>query len=445
MLTGQVIGNTNVGALIGYGYRQCTYNSSPQNAYLQITNTYAIGNVTSTGVSGGLVGQLGSTYYGSTTTTNSYWTPETTGKTTSTAGTVKNIPTMLYKTGYGTAWNFDSIWTIEDGQTLAYLRNINKPNTVNKVNISYEDFQIEGEGTENNPYIIRNVTQLKKINENITASYKLANNIDLTGIDWTPIGSLDYKFTGILDGNGFTISNLTINETLNYQGLFGYNTGTIKNLKLQNISVNAASYSGIIAGYNTGNIINCEIGTSSITGTTYTGGITGYNTGTITDTISHNCNVTGTGYVGGGIGYNTGTLSNNNLSSAVNGTSYVGGLVGYTNKNTDNCNVEGSIVNTGDYVGGLIGYTIANVTNSKSTASVQGTSNAGGLIGYVYINNNNLNIENSEATGNVQGTTNVGGLIGSEFICHTHGVENTTYTMNVKKCYSSRKRNRNWR
>lgn len=236
MQLGEVIGNANVGALVGNANRQCTYNHSNQEAYLQITNSYAIGKITNTGEAGGLVGQLLSTYYGSIATTNSYWTPETTKQEDSKTGTRKNVQSLLFSSGYA-SWDFSSIWTIENGKTLAYLKNVTKPESVKKENINYQAFDIIGGGTQSDPYIITTAIQLQKINENLEASYKLGANIDLTGLQWTVIGNQKYPFTGRLDGNGYTISNLSLEKDADNVGLFGYNTGTLKTVKINNINI----------------------------------------------------------------------------------------------------------------------------------------------------------------------------------------------------------------
>ena len=297
MQLGESIGNTNVGALIGYVYRQCAYNDGNQNCYLQITNTYAIGKVTSSGEVGGLIGQLLSTYNGSTTTTNSYWTPETTMQETSKAGTIKNIQSMLYGTGY-ISWDMNNIWKIENGTTVAYLKNVNKPESVKKENIVYEAYDILGGGTTQDPYIITTAVQLQNINENLEASYKLGANIDLTGIDWTPIGNSTYQFKGTLDGNGYTISNLSILKDEDNIGLFGYSQGTIKNVKLNNFNIKGKSNVGGLVAVNSGTVAGSEITNSIIEGTVnYVGGLVGYSSGTINNSKAQGT-ITGTNYVG---------------------------------------------------------------------------------------------------------------------------------------------------
>lgn len=83
------------------------------------------------------------------------------------------------------------------------------------------------------------------------------------------------------------------------------------------------------------------------------------------------------------------------------------------------------------------GYTISNINDSKTNANVIGNNYIGGLVGYVYSNNYNLNITNSSSKGNVQGSSNVGGLIGYTYIYHTNASQNTTYSLNVTRCFAS--------
>ena len=234
--SGEVNGSTNVGGLIGYAYRQCTISHSYLQAYIDVTNCYAIGKVIASGEAGGLIGQLANTYEGISTVTNSYWTPETTLQDNSKAGIRRSIQTMLYKSAYST-WDFTNIWNIEEGNTTAYLKNVQKPSEVNKENITYDAYEIVGEGTELNPYIITTPLQLQKLNENLESYYKLGANIDLTGRTWKQIGSDAYPFKGGLDGNGYTISNLTLEATGNNVGLFGYSSGKLKSIKLDSIYV----------------------------------------------------------------------------------------------------------------------------------------------------------------------------------------------------------------
>lgn len=114
--------------------------------------------------------------------------------------------------------------------------------------------------------LIRTAEELFNIRNNLNGKYVLLNNIDLSGYrQWTPIGTQTDPFTGVLDGNGNTVSGMTISQCDSYAGLLGYNAGTVENLTVSgNIqadatgSANDAAYIGGIAGFNTGVISNCR-------------------------------------------------------------------------------------------------------------------------------------------------------------------------------------------
>jgi hypothetical protein len=197
---------------------------------------------------------------------------------------------------------------------------------------------LTGTGTSTDPYIITTQTDLYNIRNNLSAYYELANDITLTayqtGLGWLPIGVSSPYFTGQLDGKGHKISNLFINRTSAYCGLFGvlHINAAVKNVSL----------------------LNCNITTTG----SYVGGLVGYTY----DTDIDNC-------------YTTGSIRGNN---------YVGGLIGNgsTDSHINNCYTTCNI-NGANYVGGLIGGIIHTLTDSYSTGTVTATgSSKGGLIGY---------------------------------------------------------------
>ena len=111
------------------------------------------------------------------------------------------------------------------------------------------------------------------------------------------------SFDGTFDGGGFIIRNLTIDRNEDYVGLFGYNTGTIVNVTLEDVSINANNGSSV-------------------------GGLVGYNIGTI-DNVSFSGDVEGTNNIGGLVGHNyTGTIENSSFSGNVSGNINIGGFVG---------------------------------------------------------------------------------------------------------------------
>jgi hypothetical protein len=280
--------------------------------------------------------------------------------------------------------------------------------------------------------LITNASELNNIRNVLNGTFVLANDIDLGNQEWTPIGTDTAPFKGFLDGQGYTISNLKITESQVYVGLFGYNEGTIKNLKLENVQINVEGsissfiYAGALVANNTGIIENIETVSGSLFARArggnigYVGGIIGFNNRNYTlSNLTNNINLTGETItsIGGIIGLNNSNLTIENAinNGRVGGTSKVGGLIGATFTGitfiTNSIN-NGSLSGT-TRVGGLIGESvITNITNSMNLANVNGSSEGiGGLIGYV-ITSSPLTITNSLNSGNVTGNTRVGGLIG---------------------------------
>lgn len=138
--------------------------------------------------------------------------------------------------------------------------------------------------------------------EGAAANAILAADIDMSGVSWAGISTSSLAYTGIFDGRGHTLSNLTGTEAL-----FAYNAGTIKNVRLTNVSISRGGNNlGAVAGLNTGTIFNCVTsGTVTLTSGNSVGGIAGYNnSGTVAGCYS-DCSVSG-GNPGGLIGSNYG-------------------------------------------------------------------------------------------------------------------------------------------
>lgn len=113
--------------------------------------------------------------------------------------------------------------------------------------------------------LIQSAQDFYNIRNNLSGRYVLVNNIDLSDYEeWEPIGTRSQAFTGTLDGNGNTVSGLSITRCEDYAGLFGYNMGTVKNLSVSgNIDAksqgeNNVAYVGGIVGYNAGYVTNCR-------------------------------------------------------------------------------------------------------------------------------------------------------------------------------------------
>ncbi len=267
------------------------------------------------------------------------------------------------------------------------------------------------------PYVVYDLYGLQAMDEALNSTFALANNIDASPTaSWSstsgflPIGKSFPAFNGSFNGQGYTISHLSINlPTTNYVGLIGYTNGSsISNLTLTVDNITGSSYVGGLAGQlNSTTVSNCSV------------------------TVNAGKTVSGSSYVGGIAGYfNGGTISNTNttISGTVSGTSYVGGFIGYDQAGTISntyANIPGTVSGTGTYVGGFVGYNgnSSLVSDSYATGTVAGTgTDVGGFAG----SNNSSTISNSYATVSVAGTSAVNGFVG----LNTSGTYNNDWYYN---------------
>ena len=226
---------------------------------------------------------------------------------------------------------------------------------------------------------------------------------------WIPIGnSIDNPYEGNFNGDGHTISGLYIDSNANYQGLFGYVSGSGKIEKL--------SVSG------------------DINGNRYVGGVVGYNNGgTVTGCIfSGSGSVSGNEYVGGVVGQNyRGSVENCYNTGAVTGSSnYVGGIVGDNSGTVENCyNTDsGTVTGTDDCVGGVVGLNGGTVENCHNIGKVSGKISVGGVVG----DNSSGSVENCYNTGKVSNGIYVGGVVGYNAVTPLGGIS-------VTNCYNTGK------
>ena len=294
---------------------------------------------------------------------------------------------------------------------------------------------------------ISSMADLRKIGNDpdfsLQNSYFLTQDIDAAGETFSPIGCIiDEKyFTGVFDGRGFTISNLTINAMQpdflgrnGYRGLFGgVKDATIKNLGLLDVDISGIMATGGLVAASVGKItiINCFVEGGSVkdVGTSgYAGGLVGSGEVIhITDSYT-NVNVSGNGSSGGLIGtaFREITIRNCYATGDVSGNNSAGGLIGIGASSVDvsgnsiitNSYATGNVTSKGGIAGGLAGRVIRNttITNSHATGNVKiSESNlpAGGLVGSVGTFSDNSTISNSYATGNVESNGESGGLVGN--------------------------------
>ena len=212
----------------------------------------------------------------------------------------------------------------------------------------------------------------------------LDKNIDLTGKDWTPIGTdYDNSYTGTFDGGGHTITGLTVTTNDEYAGLFGYlgnfgKFGTVKNVVMDGVQITSnhrLGYAGGVAGYSRGTIENCSV-SGSVSGTVSVGGVVGaQRDGSITG-CSSSATVKGTLNVGGVAGQTifgatlTACYTTGNVIIEIDRTQNIsgGGLVGFNDGiSLLSCYATGNVTSTGSstgyvHIGGFLGDNYITVT-----------------------------------------------------------------------------------
>ena len=209
----------------------------------------------------------------------------------------------------------------------------------------------------------------------------LTADIDLTGKNWTPIGtSFSNKYTGTFDGGGHTIKGLTVTTNDQFVGLFGSigYAGTVKNVMMEDVQITSnrsSGFAGGVAGYSDGTIENCSV-SGSVSGTVYVGGVVGAQwNGSITG-CSSSATVKGTVYVGGVAGQTNGgaTLTacyatgNVIIEIAPKKNISGGGLVGMNaGSSLLACYATGNVTSTGSstgymHIGGFLGNNYTTVT-----------------------------------------------------------------------------------
>ena len=219
----------------------------------------------------------------------------------------------------------------------------------------------------------------------------LDTDIDLTGKDWTPIGTdYDNSYKGTFDGGGHTITGLTFTTNDEYAGLFGWlnRAGTVKNVVMEGVQITSNQiYGGSIGGvvgYSWGTIENCSV-SGSVSGTVYVGGVVG-------------------AQIGGSI---TGCSS----SATVKGTVDVGGVAGQTNSSATltACYATGNVTIEIDPVKNIAGGSLVGMNAGSSLLACYATGNV-------------------TSTGSSTGKVQIGGFLGNNYTTVT-----TCYWKNNKE------------
>ena len=210
----------------------------------------------------------------------------------------------------------------------------------------------------------------------------LDTDIDLSGKDWTPIGTdYDNSYKGTFDGGGHTITGLTFTTNDEYAGLFGWlnRAGTVKNVVMEGVQITSNQiYGGSIGGVvgsSWGTIENCSV-SGSISGTVYVGGVVGVQIGGSITGCSSSATVKGMVDVGGVAGQTNSSATLTACYATGNVTIEIapkkniagGGLVGMNaGSSLLACYATGNVTSTGSstgyvHIGGLLGDTYTTVT-----------------------------------------------------------------------------------
>ena len=212
----------------------------------------------------------------------------------------------------------------------------------------------------------------------------LDKNIDLTGKDWTPIGTdYDNSYKGTFDGGGHTITGLTFTTNDKYAGLFGWlnRAGTVKNVVMEGVQITSNQiYGGSIGGvvgYSWGTIENCSV-SGSISGTVYVGGVVGVQIG--------------------------GSITGCSSSATVKGTVDVGGVAGQTNSSATltACYATGNVIIEMDPKKNIAGGSLVGMNAGSSLLACYATGNV-------------------TSTGSSTGYMHIGGFLGNNYTTVTAG------------------------
>ena len=273
----------------------------------------------------------------------------------------------------------------------------------------------KGDGKKDSPYIITKAEELAWFRDQVNSGQysicaKIADNVEVIDMStvchaadksqnleeksWEPIGNSKRQYQGTFDGNGKTITNLYINATQAYMGLFGCTyQSTIKNLTVENANVtNTLNNTGILAGRAgfESTLQNIKISeTCQIKGGDYTGGIAGKLDGNANNCVNY-ATVQGIKYVGGLFGYYD--RAGNSMTACANygnvtaSSKNIGGLVGYFGSGTiQDCANYGAVTGT-DRVAGMAGFVsegkIQNVFSYGNLTATNSTQEVGMAFGY---------------------------------------------------------------
>jgi hypothetical protein len=249
----------------------------------------------------------------------------------------------------------------------------------------YQPPPLIGSGTVADPYLIQNADDLGAVYwYGLSLNYRLANNIDLSGIEW--IVSPIQLFSGLFEGNGFNVNNLTINGG-DYVGLIGKldSEGQVADLSIEDANVIGNEFVGTLVGDNDGTIFVCE-SSGTIAGGYSVGGLIGRNLRGTVNSCYSTAKVNAVGTAGGLVGTNYTLITSSHASGSVTGNGSIGGLTGYNDyAEIIDCYATGKVTSS-NCVGGLVGQNyMSTITSCYSTGQINPTIETkyiGGLVGY---------------------------------------------------------------
>ncbi len=294
------------------------------------------------------------------------------GSSSSMPGTFKYLSPNKIKFTPNTYWPFSSSFTVSMTNIRCCSKNnhyINIPRIRLSTGARTKLNPDNPDNNQDNPYLVYELNQLNDIRNHLGDHYKLMNNIELPNT-WEPIGTIDNQFTGSLDGNYLTLSNLARNNR-EYVSLFGYGCGEIRNLNITVNSMYDIQYFGGIA---------------------YSWARPG---------LIYNCKIQG--------------ISNSNIRAKKG----IGGIVASSSANIKYCENSGSMefnINSNEisYIGGIIGIQngIAEITDNKissiSMSSANDNTDKGCLIGSYTIIPETLSLTSNECNAHLAAHNKLG-------------------------------------
>ncbi len=404
------VNETVGGAYTGYFYAGGLVGvATAGSAGSTISQTYSIGNVTGTAglvTAGALIGGTGaisvngSTLGGPIVISNSYWDS-------STAGAAVGVNNSTVTGGASTLSGVAALTTTQM-QTATNFTGFTFTTTPGAQGNNW--VMVDTDGSLNNAggvlgatfpmlaseysTMILNAHQLQLMAMAPAASYTLGMNINAANTNtasslndvWStaggfvPVGNGTTNFTGVFNGQGYAISNLTINmPASNGVGLFGIMApySLVHNVGLLGGSISGGNYVGGLVGDNVNGYINNVYTTDNVTGANRVGGLAGLNGQGFISNVYATGSVNGGSAVGGLVGLNEGNISDAYATGHVSGSSNIGGLVGqspvgtisnsfYDNQATGQTQGIGGIA---DVAGSVMGMSTANMQNSANFIS----------------------------------------------------------------------------